>query len=301
MDSQRRFAPSFSPLQAGEGGFLLEALLTVRRSDLWFAGVFLSFLFLYAGFILTLVIADALLPFRPIEEGGASAVALLWQEEESRKSLFNAFRLSLVTSLITACLGLLVGLPAAYGLSRYRFPLYSLIDTLVDIPIVVPPLIMGLTLLAVLRQTAIGTALDEKVGILYSPKGIVLAQFSVASAFSVRALKAAFDQVNPRFEQVARSLGASPFYAFFRVTLPLAKTGILAGFVMTWARAMGEFAPILVVAGTNPDTTVLPVLAFLSMSAGNIEIAFAVIIFMVIIASLALLVFKKLGGQGYIW
>ncbi len=274
---------------------------TVPVPDLLFGSFFLSILFLYSGFILSLVFVDAVLPFRPIESGALNAIGLLIGESDSVNQLISAFRLSLLTSLITCLLAALVGIPAAYGLSRYRFPFYAVVDTLIDIPIVVPPLIMGLTLLAFLRQTAIGRFLDEKIPFLYNPKGIVLAQFTVASAFSVRAFKAAFDQVNPRFEQVARSLGASPFTAFIRITLPLAKTGLLAGAIMTWARAMGEFAPILVVAGTDPSTNVLPVLAYLSMSAGNIEIAFAIVLFMVIIAGLALVLFKKLGGQGYIW
>jgi molybdate transport system permease protein len=95
-------------------------------------------------------------------------------------------------------------------------------------------------------------------------------------------------------------LGASPVYAFFRITLPLAKNGLLAGAILAWARAMGEFAPVLIVAGTDVGK-VLPVLAFLNMSGGNIELSFAVTTFMVIVSAAALLTFKRLGGQVYIW
>ena len=145
-----------------------------------------------------------------------------------------------------------------------------------------------------------GKWLNDAIGFLYTPKGIVVAQFAVASALAVRVFKAAFDQVNPRLEQVARSLGASPAYAFFRVTLPLAKNGLLAGTVLAWARAVGEFAPVLVVAGTDVGK-VLPVQAFLNMSAGNIELAFLVTTLMVLVSATALLTFKRLGGQVYIW
>jgi len=208
--------------------------------------------------------------------------------------------LSVTTAPVTALLATLLGVPTAYALSRFRFPGAVVVDTVVDLLIVIPPLIVGLTLVAVFGQTATGKWLNDTIGFLYTPKGIVVAQFAVASALAVRVFKAAFDQVNPRFEQVARSLGASPAYAFFRVTLPLAKNGLLAGTVLAWARAVGEFAPVLVVAGTDVGK-VLPVQAFLNMSAGNIELAFLVTTLMVLVSATALLTFKRLGGQVYIW
>jgi len=94
--------------------------------------------------------------------------------------------------------------------------------------IIIPPLVVGLTLVAFFGQTSIGRWLNETFGVLYTPQGIIVAQFAVASALGIRVFKAAFDQVNPRFEQVARSLGASSVYAFFRKILPLAKNGLLA-------------------------------------------------------------------------
>ena len=133
-----------------------------------------------------------------------------------------------------------------------------------------------------------------------SQRGIVVAQFFIASAFCIRATKAAIDQVNPRFESVARSwCGPVRLLADHP---PLAKTGLMAGWIMTWARAMGEFAPIMVFAGATPlYTAVLPVTAFLNLSVGNIETSVAVTVLMIIIASVTLLLFKKLGGKGYLW
>jgi len=276
--------------------------MTVSRrlnwAEFWFRTTIFSGLFVYLGFVLSLLWMDAILPFRAVEE--APAIVTLWRDPLARQELWHAFKLSVLTATVTTAFAILLGVPTAYALSRYRFHLTVILDTIVDLLIIIPPLVVGLTLVAIFSQTGVGQWLNRNIGILYTPQGIVVAQFAVASALGIRVFKAAFDQVNPRFEQVARSLGASPVYAFFRITLPLAKNGLLAGSVLAWARAMGEFAPVLVVAGTGVGRT-LPVLAFLNMSAGNIELSFAVTTFMVIVSAAALLTFKWLGGQVYIW
>ncbi|MER3500148.1 MAG: hypothetical protein C4295_01480 [Candidatus Fervidibacterota bacterium] len=270
----------------------------ITWTELFFRVAIFAGLFLYCGFVLSLLWIDAILPFRAVEE--MPAIVTLWRDPLARQELWYAFRLSLFTATITTFLAVLVGIPTAYALSRFPFRFTIVVDTIVDLLIIIPPLVVGLTLLALFGQTHIGHWLNETIGILYTPMGIVVAQFAVAASLGIRVFKAAFDQVNPRFEMVARSLGASPVYAFFRITLPLAKNGLLAGAVLAWARAMGEFAPVLIVAGTDVGK-VLPVLAFLNMSSGNIELSFAVTTFMVLVSAAALLTFKRLGGRVYIW
>jgi molybdate transport system permease protein len=272
----------------------------VTGAEFWFRVAIFVALFVYCGFIFSLLLVDALLPFWSVEASSVPAVLQFWHNPIARAELIGSVRLSVTTATVTALLAALLGIPTAYALSRFRFPGAVVVDTVVDLLIVIPPLIVGLTLVAVFGQTETGKWLNDTIGFLYTPQGIVVAQFAVASALAVRVFKAAFDQVNPRFEQVARSLGASPLYAFFRITLPLAKNGLLAGLVLAWARAIGEFAPVLVVAGTDVGK-VLPVQAFLNMSAGNVELAFVVTTLMMLISATALLTFKRLGGQVYIW
>jgi molybdate transport system permease protein len=272
----------------------------VTGAEFWFRVAIFVALFIYCGFIFSLLLVDALLPFWSVEASSVPAVLQFWHNPIARAELIESVRLSVATATVTALLAALLGIPTAYALSRFRFPGAVVVDTVVDLLIVIPPLIVGLTLVAVFGQTETGKWLNDTIGFLYTPQGIVVAQFAVASALAVRVFKAAFDQVNPRFEQVARSLGASPLYAFFRITLPLAKNGLLAGLVLAWARAIGEFAPVLVVAGTDVGK-VLPVQAFLNMSAGNVELAFVVTTLMMLISATALLTFKRLGGQVYIW
>lgn len=267
-------------------------------TEFWFKAVVFSGLFIYLGFVLSLLWMDAVLPFKAVEE--VPAIVTLWRDPIARMELWHGFKLSVLTASVTTVFVILLGVPTAYALSRYRFRLAIVLDTIVDLLIIIPPLVVGLTLVAIFGQTSLGQWLNKTIGVLYTPQGIIVAQFAVASALGIRVFKAAFDQVNPRFEQVARSLGASPIYAFLRITLPLAKNGLFAGSVLAWARAMGEFAPVLIVAGTDVGK-VLPVLAFLNMSGGNIELSFAVTTFMVLVSAAALLTFKRLGGQVYIW
>ncbi len=266
----------------------------------WF---FSGWLFIYMGVIVLVISANALWLNRLNPLTGETYLSSLLANEALRSEVWFAFKLSMVTSLTTAFLGVLVGIPSAYALSRLEFRGREIIDTIIDLPLVIPPLIAGIALLLFFRQSWPGRFFEEHImSVVYTQQGIVVAQFFIGSAFAIRALKAIFDQINPRFEAVARSLGSSALRAFVTVTLPLARNGIIAGFIMTWARALGEFAPVMMVAGATPGrTNVLPISAFLNMSAGNVEASIAIVVLMVCIAAFTLVAFKRLGGQGYIW
>jgi molybdate transport system permease protein len=262
-----------------------------------------GFLFFYLAFILLVILSNVLWLGRAGTGGGPSPWTDLWSRPDVRAGLWASIRLSLVTATITSVLAIILAVPSAYALSRFRFRGAAVIDTIIDLPIVIPPLIAGVTLLIFFRQFPLGRFIEQHIApVVYTRTGIVVAQFFVASAFSIRAVKAAFDGINPRFEMVARSLGDGPFRAFRRVALPLARNGIVAGFVMTWARAMGEFGPIMMLAGATPGKTdVLPVAAFLNMSSGRVEASIAIAVLMIAIAAGTLVLFKKLGGKGYLW
>lgn len=265
--------------------------------------VLAAFLFVYLGFIVLVILANVLWLGRSGTGGGPSPWTFLWSRPDLRAGLWASIRLSFVTSTITSVLAIILAVPSAYALSRFRFRGAAVIDTIIDLPIVIPPLIAGVALLIFFRQFPLGRFIEQHVTpVVYTRTGIIVAQFFVASAFSIRAVKAAFDGVNPRFEMVARSLGDGPWRAFRRVALPLARNGIVAGFVMTWARSMGEFGPIMMLAGATPGKTdVLPVSAFLNMSAGHVEASIAIAVLMIALAAGTLVAFKKLGGKGYLW
>ncbi|MFM2090935.1 MAG: hypothetical protein RLZZ127_1424 [Planctomycetota bacterium] len=212
----------------------------------------------------------------------------------------HAVGLSLVTCTVTAILSVLVATPVSYLLSRFRFPGRGLVDTLLDIPIVLPPLVIGLFLLILFQIRLPGGArLDDWVPLTYTVGAVVLAQFTVGCAFAVRAMRAVFDHLGDRPERVALTLGCSRFQAFWWVVLPAVQRGMVAAAALAWARSMGEFGPILVFAGaTRQRTEVLPTTVFLELSVGNLEAAVAVSLLMVAISILILLLLRALGERG---
>ncbi len=237
-----------------------------------------------------------------------------------------AMRLSMTTAFVTMVLSMLIAIPSAYVLSRYHFWGKGIVDTVLDLPIVVPPPVIGMSLLIFFSQTPVGDLLTKLTPAWFvslsnsffslatgqeitdhtkwvlSTRGIILAQFFVACSFGVRAMKSAFDTLGRRHEDVARTLGCTRRQAFIRVVLPMAASGIVAGAVMTWARAIAEFGPILFFCGsTRMKTEVMPISMFLLNSSGDVEQAVALVIIMVLISAVTLLTFRRLGGKGYLW
>jgi molybdate transport system permease protein len=205
--------------------------------------------------------------------------------------------LSLVSSSLTAILSLWVAVPLGYLLSRFEFFGKRLLDAVLDIPIVLPPLVIGLSLL-ILFQTLPGRGVERFVSVTYAIPSVVLAQFAVSAAFAVRTMRVTFDQITPRLEQVAMTLGCSRSQAFWWVALPEARRGVVTAGTLSWARALGEFGPVLVFSGaTRFRTEVLPTTVFLELSIGNLHGAVAVSLLMVAAAT-AVLVIVRVYGVG---
>jgi len=216
-----------------------------------------------------------------------------------------ALRLSLTTATLASGLSILTALPTAYGLSRSVFIGRRALDTLVDVPLVLPPLVMGIALLVFFR-TPIGRAI-ESVGLrfTYRPAGIVLAQFLIVTPYAVRTIKAGLDGLDRRLEDVARTLGATPWQTFRLVTLPQIRSAVAASAILTWAQAMGLFGPMMVFSGTmRGKTEVLATSIYLELSIGRIRMAMAIALFLIGVSLTALFLFKSLVGdhrRGWPW
>jgi molybdate transport system permease protein len=213
-----------------------------------------------------------------------------------------AFRLTILSCTVAAVLSIWVATPLGYLLSRYKFPGRWVVDTIVDIPIVLPPLVLGLSLLILFHISIGGWELEswlrDRVGfpVTYRWPAVVLAQFSVACAFAVRTMRVTFDQIDPRAEDVARTLGCTRGQAFMQIALPQAWRGMIAATTIAWARALGEFGPILVFAGaTRMRTEVLSTSVFLELSVGQLNAAVAVSLLMVAMAVVVLVLLRVLG------
>lgn len=210
----------------------------------------------------------------------------------SDPAVLRAMRLSLTTSLTTFLLVAVTAIPAGYALSRYRFPGHSALNTLVDVPIFLPPVVVGVSLLALFGYgpgLAIKQALTGAGISLVSWIGIVLCQYVIAMSYGIRSVKAAFDAGIQELEQVACTLGCSPWQAFWKVSLPLARSGVLAGCILVWACGLGVFGPLMVFVGTGPRVQVMPTMIWLELSVGNLEVSLAIAMIMLLLTGAGLL------------
>jgi len=204
-----------------------------------------------------------------------------------------AVRLSLLTATLSATIAVLVAVPVAYVISRYSFRGKALLDTLLDLPIVLSPVALG-ALLLIFFNTAAGNAVNQLLGpFVFEVRGIVLAQFLVVVGLAIRLLKATFDGIDPEYEQLARTLGYDQLRVFLRVTLPMAVRGLIATLLLVWGRALGEFGATVTLAGaTTMKTETIPVAIYLNFESADISSAL-VFIALLIGISFAILYFVR--------
>lgn len=215
--------------------------------------------------------------------------------------ILYSLRLSLITSTISTVLALFVAVPASYALSRYDFFGKTFIDTLSELPLVLSPVALGAVLLILLSSDA-GMAIQERgMAFVFEVPGIILAQFVTVVGVAIRLMKSSFDEISPRYESVARSLGAPSHKAFLLVTLPLAKRGIIAAALLTWAKAIGEFGATITLAGAMAmKTETLPVAIFNALSASEIDKAVLLILVLAVIGILVLYFVRLITQRGQI-
>lgn len=239
--------------------------------------------------------------------GGSYIVILVWMvladlfftDAESIWAAINEPRirfsimLSLISCTISTVMSIWVAVPIGYLMSRFEFRGKPLIDAILDIPIVLPPLVIGISLLVLFNFAPFSW-----VGpwVVLELPAVIIAQFMVACAFAVRTMRVTFDQIPHRFEDVAMTLGCNRKQAFWMVIMPQARHGVLAAGTLAWARSLGEFGPILVFAGSTPmRTEVLSTSVYLEMMAGNTQGMVAVALIMIAISAVVLILARILG------
>ncbi len=222
----------------------------------------------------------------------------LWEALGSPEIRF-AIELSLITSAISTALCIIVSVPTAYAMSRYKFRGKSILGVMLDLPLALPPVVAGLGLLIVFGTTAFGKGLSSAgIDFIFTPAGIVLAHFLVNVPFTFRILRSTFESINPRYENVAKTLGCADGKAFWKVSLPMARNGLIAGAIITWCRGIGEFGAAYMVAGaTSMRTETLPSAIFLNISEGGLAKAITAAIVLVLISLISLFVLEKLAAR----
>ena len=207
---------------------------------------------------------------------------LLWRAPWSsagellgRPGIRTALRLSLVCSAGATAVSLALGLPLAWVLARHEFPGRRLLRAVALVPLVLPPVVGGVALLLAFgRRGLVGQWLDTWLGLRlpFTTAGAVLAETFVAMPFLVLTAEAAFRDVDRRYEEAARTLGARPWTVFRRVTLPLTAPALGAGAVLAWARALGEFGATITFAGnTEGRTATVPLEVYLLLESGDLD------------------------------
>mgnify|MGYP000871790775 CR=1 FL=1 len=197
--------------------------------------------------------------------------ARFWEIVLSERMVFS-IKLSILAATVSMGLAMLLAVPTAYAISRYDFFGKTLIDTLLELPMIVSPAAIGAMLL-IFFNTPVGEWIQTNIQqFVFTVYGIMLAQFITVAGVATRMVKAALDEISPRYEAVARTLGASSFAAFRTTTLPLCRRGIFAAAILTWSKAIGEFGATITVAGTMAmRTETLPIAVYMRLAIADIE------------------------------
>jgi molybdate transport system permease protein len=214
----------------------------------------------------------------------------------------EALRLSLLTSLFAALFATILGVPLAWVLARKEFPGIRLVRGVVLLPLVLPPVVGGVTLLTAFgRRGLLGQYLYDWFGIQlpFSTAGVVMAATFVAMPFLVITVEGALRSIDTRYEQAARTLGAKPRTVLLRITLPLISASLVAGIVLAWARALGEFGATITFAGNFPGVTqTLPLAVYSALEVSRDEaIALSLVLLAVSLTVLVSLRGRFLGGR----
>ncbi len=201
----------------------------------------------------------------------------------------SAVIFGLETSFVSVALSSLFGIPAGFLLARSEKFLVKVIDVVFDVPIIIPPLIVGVLLLNVFNNSFI----LEFYSFVFTFWGATIAQFFIAFPFTVKASKSAFELVPPIYERIAMTLGANYYKSFFDTTFKLAKSGILTGLVLSWLRSLGEFGATLIVGGGIAyKTENIPINIYLKIMEGNFREGLAASLFVVLVAFVSVLFIK---------
>jgi len=213
----------------------------------------------------------------------------------------SAVRLSVVVAVAATVLNAVVGIPLAYALARRRFPGRGLIDLVVTLPLVLPPTVTGYYLIVLLgRRGVLGGPLYALGGwtIAFTPYAAVIAATVMALPLLVRTARAAIESVDGDLERASLTLGRSEWQTALEVTLPLARNGILAGLVLAFARALGEFGATLMLAGNIPGkTTTVPLAIYTAVQTGESEQALVLVGLLTALSCLVLIAAGQLGAR----
>jgi len=210
------------------------------------------------------------------------------------KEMLYSLKLSVFTASIATLLVTFFAIPIGYAIARFSFKGKSLTKIIIDLPIAFPELVLGLSLLLLFGNSPLGKILNLiGIKIVFTKLGIIVAQFFTALPYAVRITCASFQGVSVRYEVVSRTLGYNELETFFFITLPMAKNGIIASIIITFARCIGAFGAVLILAGGSyMYTEILPITLYLNISYGNLGMAITSGIILILVSFVAITIFE---------
>lgn len=215
----------------------------------------------------------------------------------SNVNLFPLF-LSFRVAVTATCISILFGLPIAYFLSRKQGRISDFIDTLTNLPVVLPPTVLGYYLLVLLgRQSWVGKFLEKQfdIMIVFTPTGAIIASTVVSIPYLIKASKTALTEINEDFLNAARLLGRNELNIFITIMIPIAWRGIISGITMSFVRALGDFGTTLMVAGSIPDKTLtMPIAIYDALQAGNKDMVNLLVLVMTSVSIVVLYIVNRL-------
>lgn len=261
-----------------------------RRRDLAIKAVVALFLILAMAFIALPVVA--LFLKSPLDTTLRSL---------SDQVVVDALRLSLMTSAITTITVVVMGTPIAYVSARFRYFGKELADSLIDLPVIMPPAVAGIALLMAFgRMGILGQHLNGfGISIAFTTLAVIMAQVFVSSPFYIRQARTSFEDVDLALENAARTLGASRIYTFRYVILPIAINGLVSGAIMAFARSLGEFGATMMFAGNFQGRTQTMPLAIYTAMQGDLDVSLCIAIILVAISFLVIVLVKTLTRGVY--
>ena len=215
--------------------------------------------------------------------------------------VMDALRLSLMTSTITTITVVIMGTPIAYVSARFNYFGKELADSLIDLPVIMPPAVAGIALLMAFgRMGIVGHHLNALgISIAFTTLAVIIAQVFVSSPFYIRQARTSFEDVDLAFENAARTLGASRIYTFFHVILPIAMNGLISGAIMSFARSLGEFGATIMFAGNFQGRTQTMPLAIYTAMQGDLDVSLCLAIILVAISFVVIVLVKILTRRVY--
>lgn len=215
--------------------------------------------------------------------------------------VIDALRLSLMTSTVTTVVVVIMGTPIAYVSARFHYFGKELADSLIDLPVIMPPAVAGIALLMAFgRMGIVGQYMNAfGMSIAFTTLAVIIAQVFVSSPFYIRQARTSFEDVDLAFENAARTLGASRFYTFFIVIIPIAINGLISGAIMAFARSLGEFGATMMFAGNFQGRTQTMPLAIYTAMQGDLDVSLCIAIILVAISFVVIVLVKILTRRVY--